>query len=835
MESRLTDADSSSTTQSNQNCGVKSLRNISVQTGEEFLDEFLRDRVASRRVPVANDADQIPSSKPGSEVGQNYHVTSLRGSNKRETESCLDYIDFSSGNGYGLDVNSKTYVDGSSVYYRELQPNGQPRRMFSENFDRGGPSAVPVYSSESPLSSNMGSGVLDGSLSGKLKFLCSFGGKILPRPNDGKLRYVGGDTRIISLWKNVTYLELLKKTMAICNYHHTIKYQLPGEDLDALISVSSDEDLHHMIDEYHDLEKISQRLRLFLVASGDLEGPYSSEGRTIQQGDADPYVVAVNGPQRTFSRDSLESQWVNNVDSPTLQMDPPTPFRHLENQSGSSLLNTAWPLTSPSSQVFNAPQVPPTAYVPSSHLAHSPYAYTNNCAYLMDSPANDNPCCFDGSGYYQNHLVDTLPVMDSSNQNSRMTPALATPSVGSHYMPSNDFQPHSPYAPSFADASIGFPSVPLHSEKLVPSQDSFGLAPVTGVHANSYWIETNFITEPQPTTEEGPSESLEQEMEQTSWALTAEKLPSLEMSGSSREVFEEQKAHEKDQISRNKDQVFHETATLNKDFIEWGEDTVTSMKNGETSFDQDRESYALNGDFCEPRTNLPQIICRPDSQLSLHVPKSELQVNGSKNSSSSFNSAEYPEDFWKELSGKCQISSNEPEFLIKSQQGNSDLKHLADATDSSTAIFASNMLQPVLAKGNNQSQLLIPVLLPDKSSVGLCLADHLIFPETTSNALDEEKLTTSSHESLKKEKLNRNPPEDLNMRNGTFVNSQYPDNCHKPGMLKNPTKVEDVADNLQHEVPSSSTKTARRPDEHVESPGDTPGAESHPSEFDDYV
>lgn len=853
MESRLTDADSCSTTQSNKNCGVKSLRNISVQTGEEFLDEFLRDRVASRKVPIANDADQIPSSKPGFEVGQNYHITGLRGSNKRETESCPDYIDYSSGNGYGLDVNSKTYVDGSSAYYRELQPNGQPRRMFSENFDRGGPSAVPVYSSESPLSSKMGSGVLDGSLSGKLKFLCSFGGKILPRPNDGKLRYVGGDTRIISLWKSVTYLELLKKTMAICNYHHTIKYQLPGEDLDALISVSSDEDLHHMIDEYHDLEKISQRLRLFLVASGDLEGPYSSEGRTIQQGDADyPYVVAVNAPQRSFSRESLESQWVNNVDSPTLQMEPPTPFRHLENQSGSGLLNTAWTMTSPSSQVFNTPQVPPTAYVPSSHLAHvqfsdpsgsymkgyedihSPYAYTNNCAYLMDSPANDNTCCFDGSGYYQNHLVDTLPMMDSSNQNSRMVPAHTTPPVGSHYMPSKDCQPHSPYAPSFADANIGFPSVPLHSEKLVPSQDTYGLAPVTGVHANSYWIETKFIPEPQPTNEEGPSESVEQEMEQTSWALAAEKLPSLEMSGSSREVVEEQKAREKDQISRNKDQVFHETATLNKDFIEWGEDTIKSMKNGEASFDQDKESYALNADFYEQRTNLPQLICRPGSQLSQHVPKSELQVNGSKNSSSSFNSAEYPEDFWKELSGKGQINSNEPEFLIKSQQGNSDLKHLANATDSSTAIFASNVLQPVLAKGNNQSKLLIPVLLPDKAGVGLCLADHLIFPETTSNALDGEKLTTSSHESVKKEKPNRNPPDDLNMRNGTFVNSQYPDNCHKPGILKDPTKVEDVADNLQHEVPSS-TNAAHRPDEHVESPGDTPGAESHLTEFDDYV
>ncbi|KAH6834596.1 PB1 domain-containing protein tyrosine kinase [Perilla frutescens var. hirtella] len=879
MEGKLcgqTDADSYSGTQNNQNCGVKSLRNISVQTGEEFLDEFLRDRVASRRVPVANNADQ---SKPVFDVVQNHQVISLHGTRTRESESSPDYRDFSSGDGYGFDVNSKTYVEGSSAYYRELQANGQHQRKFSENLDRSGPSGPPAYSSESPLSnqcSSIGSGGLDGSLSGKLKFLCSFGGKILPRPNDGKLRYVGGDTRIISIWKNVSYLELLRKTMAVCNYHHTIKYQLPGEDLDALISVSSDEDLHHMIEEYHDLEKISQRLRLFLIASGDLEGPYSSEGRTVQQGDADhPYVVAVNGmadpiPQRSFSRDSLESQWVNNVDSPTLQMEPPSPFRHLENQNGGGSLNTTWTMSIPSGQVFSTPQVPPTTYVQTSPLSHvqytdpnasymkgyedlqSPYAYTNNCSYIMDIPANGNPCCFDASGYYQNHLVGTLAVMDSSNQNSHMAQAHATTLVGSHSrMPSKDFQPTSPYAPSFADARIGFPNVPLHSEKLVPSQDSLSFSPVTGVHANSYWIETNLVPEPQPTNEEGRSVSLEQEMEKPSWAFAAEKLPPLEMCGSSQEVGEEQKTHEKDQISRNKEQV---------DFIEWGEDMTTSMKNDEASFDPDREkenyaienNYALNVDLLEHKKNLPQIICRPDSQLCLHVPKSELQVNGSKNSSSSFNSAEYPEDFWKELSGNSQISSNEPEFLIKSQKGNSDLKHLAPhATDCNTAIFGSHMLQPVSARGNNQSQFFNPVLLPDKSGVGLCLTDHLAFPETNVNcALDGEaslqkevvknsyeNLMKCSHDSVKKENPDINSLEDLNIRNGTFVNSQYPDNCHKPSILKDPVKVEDMADSLQREVPSSSTNTTHRPDEHseeVESPGDTPGTESHLSEIDHY-
>lgn len=33
----------------------------------------------------------------------------------------------------------------------------------------------------------------------KVKFLCSYGGKILPRPFDNHLKYVGGETRVISV------------------------------------------------------------------------------------------------------------------------------------------------------------------------------------------------------------------------------------------------------------------------------------------------------------------------------------------------------------------------------------------------------------------------------------------------------------------------------------------------------------------------------------------------------------------------------------------------------------------------------------------------------------
>lgn len=39
----------------------------------------------------------------------------------------------------------------------------------------------------------------------KVKFLCSHGGKILPRPGDGSLKYVGGETRVISISRDASF------------------------------------------------------------------------------------------------------------------------------------------------------------------------------------------------------------------------------------------------------------------------------------------------------------------------------------------------------------------------------------------------------------------------------------------------------------------------------------------------------------------------------------------------------------------------------------------------------------------------------------------------------
>ncbi|KAK7827209.1 pectinesterase inhibitor 10 [Quercus suber] len=83
-----------------------------------------------------------------------------------------------------------------------------------------------------------------------IKFLCSYGGKILPRYPDGKLRYLGGETRVLAVDRSISFSELLLKLGELCGTSVSLRCQLPSEDLDALVSITSDEDLANLIEEY---------------------------------------------------------------------------------------------------------------------------------------------------------------------------------------------------------------------------------------------------------------------------------------------------------------------------------------------------------------------------------------------------------------------------------------------------------------------------------------------------------------------------------------------------------------------------------------------------------
>lgn len=119
----------------------------------------------------------------------------------------------------------------------------------------------------------------DDALQPRVRFMCSFGGKIVPRPHDNQLRYVGGDTRIVAVHRHTTFLHLLSKLSKLSGTTDiSVKYQLPNEDLDALITVTGDEDVENMMEEFDrlGLGQKSARLRLFLFPNDGSDSRASS-------------------------------------------------------------------------------------------------------------------------------------------------------------------------------------------------------------------------------------------------------------------------------------------------------------------------------------------------------------------------------------------------------------------------------------------------------------------------------------------------------------------------------------------------------------------------------
>ncbi|KAG7632455.1 PB1 domain [Arabidopsis suecica] len=274
-------------------------KNVSLQTGEEFSMEFLKDHTPVQTPIVAgrthNDVhrfgDLYYQNQPqGYDSAARFHE--LR---RIESECPSDAYDFGRDPRSTIRLENGGYMPHFNAYHNVgCDKEVITRKAFGEiNSNRGdvtGMSAPCVFLPERTQSNNFTGGGGDFDRFGKVKFLCSFGGRIMPRSTDEKLKYVGGETHIISIRKNLSWEELKKKTSAICQQLHSIKYQLPGDELDSLISVSSDEDLQNMIEEYNGLERLegSQRPRLFLIPIGEPE-------RKAQQNIPDcQYAAALN-------------------------------------------------------------------------------------------------------------------------------------------------------------------------------------------------------------------------------------------------------------------------------------------------------------------------------------------------------------------------------------------------------------------------------------------------------------------------------------------------------------------------------------------------------------
>ncbi|KAF5791434.1 putative PB1 domain-containing protein [Helianthus annuus] len=105
----------------------------------------------------------------------------------------------------------------------------------------------------------------------KIRLMCSYGGHIVPRPQTKSLCYAGGETRIVAVDRRTTAATISALTHHLSrtlygNRPFALKYQLPNEDLDSLISITTDEDLQNMLEEHDRIvsSPAPARIRLFL-------------------------------------------------------------------------------------------------------------------------------------------------------------------------------------------------------------------------------------------------------------------------------------------------------------------------------------------------------------------------------------------------------------------------------------------------------------------------------------------------------------------------------------------------------------------------------------------
>ncbi|KAK3008606.1 hypothetical protein RJ639_014348 [Escallonia herrerae] len=131
----------------------------------------------------------------------------------------------------------------------------------------------------------------------KVKLMFSYGGKIQARPHDNQLVYAGGDTKIMTVDRTVGFHDIVAKLNGLFGLNSSqfcLKYQLPGEGLDSLVSLIDDDDLVHMMFEYDRLHRISSkpaRIRLFMFPLNRLANPQQKAG------DAKPETPRIPEPE----------------------------------------------------------------------------------------------------------------------------------------------------------------------------------------------------------------------------------------------------------------------------------------------------------------------------------------------------------------------------------------------------------------------------------------------------------------------------------------------------------------------------------------------------------
>ncbi|KAK3284669.1 hypothetical protein CYMTET_7689 [Cymbomonas tetramitiformis] len=102
----------------------------------------------------------------------------------------------------------------------------------------------------------------------KVKFICSYGG-FFKQGVHGSTRYQGGDHKLVSIRRDISYAELVHRFTEEYDKDISIKYMLPGET-EQLVSVTTEEDLKNMLEEHDDLQAVkgrNDRLHVYLFPS----------------------------------------------------------------------------------------------------------------------------------------------------------------------------------------------------------------------------------------------------------------------------------------------------------------------------------------------------------------------------------------------------------------------------------------------------------------------------------------------------------------------------------------------------------------------------------------
>nr|GMD80104.1 serine/threonine-protein kinase STE20-like isoform X1 [Ipomoea batatas] len=128
--------------------------------------------------------------------------------------------------------------------------------------------------------------------SNKIKLLVSFNGAFRRQPPAGKLRYTGGETKIISVDRNVSFSRLKARVSDLVMQSNGVAVTSPfwmkchltdSREETPLISVSSDQDVRSMVEELERLEFVGKSTRLWVFVCFAFDC-YASDNGFVEKG-----------------------------------------------------------------------------------------------------------------------------------------------------------------------------------------------------------------------------------------------------------------------------------------------------------------------------------------------------------------------------------------------------------------------------------------------------------------------------------------------------------------------------------------------------------------------